>query len=216
MTLKPLALAAALLALAASSAVAQNTPPLPPADTVARAALTLSPGDMVQVVIYREPELNGEFLVDQDGVVVLPLIGEQTVTGIPMRELRQQLVDRYRVHLRNPSINVIPLRRLSVLGEVQRPGMYNVDPTVSLAGAIALAGGATGAGSLQRIRIIRNGAVIHDRIGAGETLSGAGVRSNDEVYVDRRSWFERNSTFVVSTLISVTSIVTSIILSSRR
>lgn len=173
--------------------------------------VTLRPGDLIRVQIYREADLNGDFLVDADGVVVLPLIGPQEVTGVPMRELRERLAASYREHLRNPSINITPLRRVNVLGEVQRPGIYAVDPTVSVADAVSMAGGATAMGDLKRIRIIRGGETLRDRVGAAETLRSIDIRSGDQVLVDRRSWFERNSTFVVSTVLSVTSIIIALV-----
>lgn len=185
------------------------------ADTVpvpaATSELTLGPGDLIRVEVYREEELKGEYLVDELGMVVLPLLGEQRVAGIPMRELRRQLVEAYRVHLRNPSIIITPLRRINVLGEVQRPGMYAMDPTVSVAGAVAMAGGATAAGDLRKVRILRDGRVYGQRLGPGMALSEADIRSGDQIFVERRSWFDRNSTFVVSTTLSITSIVIAIL-----
>lgn len=178
-------------------------------------AVTLQPGDVVRVQIWREEELSGEFQVDDSGIVTLPLIGEKRVTGIPMRRLREVLIDDYRLHLRNPSINVTPLRRVNILGEVQEPGLYPIDPTISLAGAVALAGGTTPNGDLRRIRIVRDGAIVRERVSAGETLRTVDIRSGDQIMVERRSWFDRNSTFLVSALLSVTSIVTSIIISTR-
>ncbi len=173
----------------------------------ADSALSLQPGDLIRVSIYREPDLSGEFLVDEEGVVTLPLIGDQQVTGMPMQRVREMLMEAYRVHVRNPSIIITPLRRINVLGEVQRPGLYPVDPTVSLAGAVALAGGATTQGDLKRIRLVRGGRVYSARVGAGELLSSLGVRSGDEIYVGRRSWLERNSTFVVSLISSLTTTI---------
>lgn len=177
------------------------------AQTTDSQALTLSPGDIIRVQIYQEPEISGEYPVDEEGRVVLPLIGEKRVTGIPIRRLREMLLEDFRAHLRNPSILITPLRRVNVLGEVNKPGLYPIDPTVTLAGAIALAGGANPTGDLRRVRIVRDGQIIRERVGVAETLSAADIRSNDQIIVERRSWFERNSTFVVSTLISVTSIV---------
>ncbi len=173
--------------------------------------LSLRPGDVLRIEIWREVDLTGEYLVDEAGEVTLPLLGTRSVTGKNLRELRNELIEEYRVHLRNPSISIIPLRRINVLGEVARPGLYSVDPTVSLAGAVALAGGATPTGDLNRVRIIRGSEVIRERVGVGETLTTLDIHSGDQIIVDRRSWFERNSTFVVSVLLSVTSIVISLL-----
>lgn len=179
--------------------------------TESAAETSLQPGDLIRIQVWRETDLGGDFLVNPDGSVTLPLLGTLQVLGVPLDDLRDQLIERYSVHLRNPSINITPLRRINVIGEVQRPGQYTVDPTVSLAGAVALAGGANSNGDLSRIRILRDGQIFRERVGAGETLTDADIRSGDQIVVDRRSWFERNSTFVISTLISVTSIVITII-----
>jgi polysaccharide export outer membrane protein len=193
-----------LAAIALPSAItAQVTGTAPSAEP----RLALQPGDVIQVQIWREPDLSGEFPVNEAGRVVLPLLGERQVVGVPFEHLREALMADYREQLRNPSITITPLRRLYVLGEVQKPGLYTVDPTITLAGAVALAQGATPTGDLRYLRLIRNGQVLHERISAESSLSTADVRSGDQIFVERRSWFDRNSTFVVSALLSLTSIV---------
>ena len=187
-----------LLAALPAGAAAQGAP---------SDAVTLQPGDVVRVQIWREEDLSGEFPVDETGLVTLPLLGERRVTGIPMRQLRDQLIAAYREQLRNPSITIVPLRRINVLGEVNQPGLYLADPTITLAGAIALAGGTNASGSMERIRILRNGQVIQNRPGAGQALNTIDVRSGDQIFVGTRSWMSRNAPYVVSTALSVTGIV---------
>jgi len=189
--------------LLADSAEAQDAG----AVTASRATLALRPGDVVQIQIWREEDLSGDFPVNESGTVVLPLLGERPVVGVPFEQLRASLMADYREQLRNPSITITPLRRVYVLGEVQKPGLYAVDPTITLAGAVALAQGATPTGDLRRLRIVRDGHVLHQRISSESSLSTADVRSGDQIFVERRSWFDRNSTFVVSALLSLTSIV---------
>lgn len=175
--------------------------------------VTLQPGDLVRVQIWREGDLSGDFLVDQNGIVTLPLLGEQRVTGIPIGELRTVLLQQYRVELRNPSINITPLRRLNVLGEVTKPGLYPVDPTISLVEVVAQAGGATELGDLRRIRIVRGGEVIREGIRPGETLSTLDIRSGDQILVERRTWLDRNSTSLVTAVLSIVGgLVTTLII----
>jgi len=211
-----------LLLLAATAAATRPLAAQAPAtpaqtDSSAWAALTLQPGDVVKVTVWREPDLSGEFPVDPDGVVVLPMIGPQPAAGVPLRQLRDRLVGLYQANLRNPSINIVPLRRVNVLGEVQKPGMYPVDPTVSLAGVVAMAGGATGWGRLDRIRILRGSAVLMERADAAQTLNSAGIRSGDQIVVERRSWLDRNSPTVIGAGISLLAgLLTTIIIVSRN
>jgi protein involved in polysaccharide export with SLBB domain len=167
----------------------------------------LLPGDDLDIQIWREPDLSGTFLVDGEGFVTLPLLGRVQVAARPLSELREDLVGRYAVELRNPSISITPRRRVYVLGEVTRPGLLALDPTMTLAGAVALAGGANREGDLSNLRIMRNGEVFLDGAGPGADLLSVDIRSGDQIYVDRRGWFDRNSTFIVSATIGIAGIV---------
>lgn len=213
------------LLLSAGTAAAQTgaePPASPPAAPAERppflsdtAAITLRPGDLLRIQVWREPDLQGEFQVDMDGVVILPLIGEKRVTGIPVRRLREMLIEDYRVHLRNPSINITPLRRIHVLGSVRQAGMYPVDPTVTLADAVALAGGTVEGGDLRRIRIVRRGVVLRERAAAGETLREVDLHSGDQIYVERRPWIQRNGATIIGMGISATNLALNLIRISR-
>jgi polysaccharide export outer membrane protein len=165
----------------------------------------------VRVEIWREPDLSGNFLVNESGVVVLPLLGARMVGDVPLPHLRESLMEDYQDYLRNPSITITPLRRIHVLGEVNKPGLYEVDPTFTLAAVVALAGGAAPMGDLNRIRVIRGDTITHERVGAAAALSAMDIRSGDQILVDRRSWFERNSTFLISVGLSVPSVVAAIL-----
>lgn len=172
----------------------------------------LAPGDVIRIAIWREPDLSGEFLVDEHGVVTLPLLGKRSVLNVPVTALRDSLIADYAVQLRNPSVTITPLRRIYVLGEVTKPGLYTVDPTISLAGAVALAGGATPNGNLDRLRVVRNGQVVLNGVAAGSSLSAVDIRSEDQVFVDRRGWLDRNSTFAASVVFSTATLIISVLL----
>src|SRR5439155_267477 len=110
-------------------------------------------------------------------------------------ELRDSVLAEYHRQLRNPSVTLTPLRRVQVLGEVTKPGQFLADPTLSLAGLVALAGGATPNGDLRHVRVVRAGRVIIESASVESILLQAGIHSNDQVFVDRRSWLERNGAF---------------------
>lgn len=169
--------------------------------------VTLQPGDSIRIEIWREEDLSGGFLVNENGVATLPLLGEKRVTDIPVDRLREVLIEDYRELLRNPSIQIIPLRKVLVLGEVNNPGPYAVNPTESVLGVIALAGGATDAGNPRDIRIVRGGEIIMEQAPPGLALSDLGIRSGDQVVVQPRSWLARNRSFVVSVLLAVPSVI---------
>lgn len=191
---------ALLLCLALLPAVVRAQGP-----AVAPEGFTLGPGDVVRVKIWREKALDGEFQVDETGRLTLPLLGTQVVTGVPWAQLHDSLLAAYRKELRAPAVTLIPLRRVYVLGEVTKPGLYLADPTLSLTGIVALAGGANPQGDLRKVRLVRDGKVVSNdaSLGGDQTV----VRSGDQVFVDQRGWFDRNSTFVASAAISLASII---------
>jgi len=108
----------------------------------------LIPGDAIRLAFWREPDFNGDYPVDENGSVVLPILGYRKVNGIPPADLKAILLDEYREQLRNQDVQITLLRRVRILGAVHEPGLYFVDPTMTLGDAVALAGGATGDGKV--------------------------------------------------------------------
>lgn len=180
-------------------------------DPIPTSEMTLERGDVLRAAVWREPELSGDFPVDEQGNLTLPLLGSVPALGRPWRALQDSLLGVYASQLRNPSVTLVPLRRISVLGEVMRPSQYLVDPTTSLAGVVAMAGGATPMGDLHRVRVIRNGQTIVTRASIEGLLLQSGVHSNDQVFVDRRSWLELNVALVASATLSAASIIVALL-----
>lgn len=172
----------------------------PPPD----AAPELRPGDAVQVQIWREPDLSGKFQVDEDGAVVFPLLGRRSVTRMTPDSLQGSLVADYREYLDNPSVEVTVLRRISILGEVRSPGLYPVDPTVSLSEALAMAGGVTPRADTDDIRLIRGEATVRSGVDRGRMVGALPIRSGDRIWVGEKSWFARNWQWVGGTLTTIT------------
>ena len=201
---KLLGLSSAVATLTAFALGAQATSPLP-------ATFRLEPGDDVYVAVWREKDLSGAFKVDEAGRLTLPLLGVVRATAAPWSDLRDSLLGRYQHELKNPVVSLTPTRRVLVLGEVTKPGQYMAVPTISLAGLVALAGGATPNGDLHRVRVVRDGKTIANSASVDGLLMQAEVHSNDQVFVDRRAWIERNGAFVASALISTASILVALI-----
>jgi protein involved in polysaccharide export with SLBB domain len=198
--LAPLGIMAALLV---SGSLAAQTAPTPPAFRVLPG---LQPGDAVRLVFWREPDLNGDYLVDENGVVTLPLIGRRTVAGIPGQELKQTLIRELEAQLRNQSVQVSMLTRVRILGAVQKPGLYHVDATMMVGDAVALAGGATPNGRMNDIRVMRDGAVIRSKLSATDPLLSE-IRSGDQIIISERTWLSRNGAIVLGAAISALGIV---------
>ena len=173
----------------------------------------LEPGDMVRVSFSVERNLNGDFPVDETYRVGLPLLGWTDVEGIPGSALRDSLVGAYGTQLRNQTVQVTPLRRVRVMGDVQNPGLYHLDPTMTLLDAIALAGGPSSSGQLDGVEIIRDGTVVASDLGEAD-LVGSFVRSGDQIMVPSRSWFSRNAGWVIGTVVSASAIIYAALINS--
>ena len=174
----------------------------------------LRPGDMVRMRIWREPDLSGDFAVDEDGVVVFPMIGRKNVLDLSTTALRDTLIARYQVYLRNPSIAVTSLRRVNVFGAVRNPGLYPVDPTMSLSDVLAAAGGATPQGAPDRVQLIRAGITVMGDLARDTRLADLPVQSGDQIVVPERNWVSRNSGVVAAGITASVSLF--IALLSRR
>jgi polysaccharide export outer membrane protein len=161
----------------------------------------VQPGDVVKLWIWREEELSGEFLVPETGVVVFPKIGPQQVTAMPMPQLRDTLLVEFRKFLRNPSIEISFLRRVNILGAVRKPGVYPLDPTMTVAMAIAMAEGSTPDGRGDRVELLRDGQRLVANINQRTRIAELPIQSGDQLYVPERSWVSRN-TGLVATVVS--------------
>ena len=166
----------------------------------------LVPGDAIRLAFWREPELDGEYPVDETGTVVLPLLGHRKVTEVPPGELKETLLREYAEQLRNQEVQVTLLRRVRVLGAVHVPGLYYVDPTMTLGDAIALAGGATSDGKLEDIKIFRGGEQISSDLDTTVSVAEQ-VRSGDQIVVPERSWIERKGAVVIAAMVTATALI---------
>lgn len=202
-----------LALLAAPVGVASQTVPTQTAPTqTASESNSLLPGDVIRVAIWREEDLSGEFQVDQDGSVILPLLGRRQVVGISPDRLREQLTEEYGGYLVNTAVNVTLLRRVVVLGEVRVPGQYTVDATQSVADLIARAQGLTPEGNAEDIRLLRDGQSYRTNLSGTLSLVEAGIRSGDQIVVGKRSWWSRN----FSSLVGVASILANVVVIVSR
>jgi protein involved in polysaccharide export with SLBB domain len=175
---------------------------------VGRSALSgLQPGDVVRLQIWREPDLSGDFPVDQRGVVTFPKLGPVSVAEENAQSLKSRLVSAYQEYLRNPSIEVTLLRRINVLGAVKSPGLYPVDPSMTIADAVALAGGATPDGNRREIELMRGGERIAVRLTDAVRIADLPLQSGDQLFVPERSWISRNPGLLATSISAGVSLI---------
>ncbi len=167
----------------------------------------LSPGDVIRLRIWREPDMSGDYAVDEAGTVIFPRVGEYHVLGDTPETLRSRLLADYQRYLRNPSIEITILRRVRIIGAVNDPGLHLVGPTITVADALALAGGATPIGDPDKIRIFREGLQVAVDIRQNTLIGDSPIRSGDQILVPERSWVSRNAAVVAATITGTVSLV---------
>lgn len=166
----------------------------------------LVPGDVIRLNIWREPDLTGEFLVQEDGTAVLPKVGPVHVTEYTPSGLKDQLVAEYSKTLRNPSIEIVVLRRILISGEVGVEGVYPVDPTMSLVEALALAGGPSNSAKKDRVILIRDDREIEIDLDNPLEARNVALQSGDQLLVPRANTWIRNWQLLVGMVSSTISL----------
>lgn len=138
-----------LLAVAAASALA--APP--------DATYTVKPGDVLQVSVWKEPELQGPMLVQPDGKFSFPLAGQIDARGKTVAQLQQEISARLAHFITDPVVTVsltqVNGNKVYVIGQVQKPGAFVVNPSVDVMQALSMAGGTTPFAALGSIQILR-------------------------------------------------------------
>jgi polysaccharide export outer membrane protein len=137
-------IAAALLVLlcgAASAQTATRTEQDPPN------AYAIGLGDVLEISVWKNPDLSVTVPVRPDGRISVPLLGDVQAAGMTPLALKQTLTDGYKEYVTAPGVSVvvkeIHSRKIYVTGEVAHPGTYDLEPRGKLMQALALAGGLT-------------------------------------------------------------------------
>ena len=134
----------------------------------AEEAYALGSGDQMRITVFRNPELSGEFAIDGQGYLALPLGGEVLAKGLDVRQLENQIETRFKEggFLVDPqvSVQVLTYRPFYILGEVNNPGEYEYTNGMNVANAVAVAGGFTYRGDQDDITIERGDCAISARV----------------------------------------------------
>jgi hypothetical protein len=172
-------------------------------------------GDRIAVRVLGETSLTDTFTVRAGPSITLPGLTDVQLAGVLRSELRDHITATIKRYIKEPSVEAVPLLRVSVTGEVARPGYYSVPFEALLSDAIMLAGGPTGAGDLRRTVVRRGQATVLDAsdvqsaIAGGSTFDKINLIAGDEIAIAARR--RTNWPFVlgiVGTLLGVATFAT--------
>lgn len=120
----------------------------------------LGPEDVLEVVVWKNPDLSRQVVIRPDGKISLPLVGDVLAKGLTADQLAKKIAEQFKAYKENPSvaINVMEVNSYYVfmVGELNKPGKLQLKSYTTLLQAISLAGGFTPFASRNDIRIVRN------------------------------------------------------------
>ncbi|HME39218.1 MAG TPA: SLBB domain-containing protein [Steroidobacteraceae bacterium] len=190
------------LSVNAAQSPSASDPPAPAIDAAPR-IIQLGPGDSVSIQVYGQPDMTTTVYVSDDGTIPVPLAGPVQIAGLSPAEASQRIEKALKDgrFLVDPhvtlTVTVSRSQRISVLGQVGKPGVYPIESNTSIFDLLAMAGGAleTGsdeifllrkdaAGTLQRYPINLKG--LNDPKNA---VPAQALRGGDSILVPRAEQF---------------------------
>jgi polysaccharide export outer membrane protein len=174
---------------AAPAASPTTTPAGPTPATGAPAPLSseyvIGPGDVLQVSVWKNETLSRVVPVRPDGKISMPLLHDIHAAGLTAMQLRDKIARALGEFLPNPEVAVSLIEvhslRISVLGEVQKPGVLELRGRTTILEAIAMAGGFRDFASPSKITVIRtedNGETKKIRFNYNRAISNASEEPN--------------------------------------
>jgi polysaccharide biosynthesis/export protein len=147
-----------------SGCTANFTPSNPEAEAalvakVAQETYQLGPEDVIEISVWKEPELTKQLVVRPDGKITYPLVGEIQAAGQTVRQLKEEVLKRLTKYVTDANVTVILLKtqfyKIFVTGKVNKPGDFVVGRPTDVLQAISMAGGLTPFASPGSIVVLR-------------------------------------------------------------
>jgi len=117
------------------------------------------PGDVLQVSVWKEPDLQLEVLVRPDSAFSFPLAGDISTRGLSVVQLQEELKSRLSRYVSSPVVTVsvkgVFGNKIYVIGQVNNPGEFIVNPQVDVMQALSMAGGLSAFAAANDIKILR-------------------------------------------------------------
>jgi len=119
----------------------------------------INAGDVLDISVWKEEELQREIRVLPDGKISFPLVGEIAVSGITLTAVREQLVKKLSEYITDPVVNISVKssegNSVYVIGQVKQPGQFIMYQPLDVMQVLSLAGGLTTFAKANDIRILR-------------------------------------------------------------
>jgi polysaccharide export outer membrane protein len=124
-----------------------------------RTPYTINAGDRLEISVWKEPDLQRTVLVRPDGAFSFPLAGDVRAEGRTVSDIAEEITKRLEGFIPGLVVTVtvseIGGNKIFIIGQVNRPGEFVVNPRVDVMQALSIAGGATPFAQLNDIKILR-------------------------------------------------------------
>lgn len=171
------------------AATALTAPLLASAQEAARPAApagdyAVNPGDILEISVWKEEDLQKQVIVRPDGYFSFPLTGDIRAAGRSIEEIRKDVATSVGRFVPDPVVSVAILEprgsKVYVIGQVNRPGEYPVNRYVDVVQAISMASGFTPFAQLDNIRILRRQGTSQTAIpfSYGDVAAGKRLQQN--------------------------------------
>ncbi|MDZ7638148.1 MAG: polysaccharide biosynthesis/export family protein [Bryobacterales bacterium] len=143
----------------------------------------IGPEDVIEIRVWREPELSVQQSVRPDGKITLPLIGDVIANETTPKELSAAISTRLKEFINNPSVMVtveqVRSKKFTITGEVNRPGSYPLLTATTVLDALTNSGGFRDFANKKKITIIRGDERI--RFNYNDVIEGKNMDQNIEL-----------------------------------
>jgi len=151
-------------------------------------------GDILNIMVWKENELQGDVIVRPDGGISFPLVGDLQVEGKSIKEVQNDISRNLKHYIPDPVVTVsvkkLSGHKLYVIGRVQRPGVFFIEQQTDVLQVLAMAGGLTSYASSDDIKIIRREGKIqkvfhfdYSKVESGEGLDKNRILKSGDVVV---------------------------------
>ena len=149
-------------------------------------ARSLGPGDVIEISVYREPDLAGKYRISDDGMIDFPLIGPVKLLGQRPEQIEEEIRSRLAAgYLVEPKVTVFVKehnsQKIHVMGQVNRPGTFNYESGMTVIQAVTNAGGFTKLASKNSVQLTRVSSGKEERFEVAVGDIGKGTARNIEL-----------------------------------
>jgi len=145
-------------------------------------------GDVLMVNVWRESEISRTVPVRPDGKISLPLVGDVIANGRTPKQLQDEITHLLHGYIANPQVTVVlqevKSEKVNILGQVTKPGTYDMRPQMTVLDAIALSGGLKDFARVKKIYVLRvdeNGTPRRYSFNYKDAIKGHNLAQNIEL-----------------------------------